>query len=228
MVARGVAESAGGRSLYLALLNAGVLGGDSELADFVARNLTDADVRILLTIYDRAEPFRQRVPKEFTWRENLPRMTVYEASYRLERLSAFGFFSRDPVEATRPVEHRVFRVDADQLYAIDTVAEQAGLVRNVAVAPSSAYPAVASALKAGTLAELVATSGELVRGGRMLMDGGVVRRHVIDGYQWAIVRYGHGWQEFTGTFPTPDEAQNAADQQLGRLGISAEWVAVAA
>ena len=224
----GVADPAVGLAFYLALLNEGIIG-DQHVphAEFAARYLSEAELRILTREYDRLEPWKKLRPAQFEYAAEfgLPEMTPFEAAHRLARLTDFGFLFSDAAIAEEPLGRRFFRPD---LELIDSFTEHVGLVRLIAVSPGTEHAAITQAYESGTLATLTAEAVSLFEGGRMHTEGGVIRRHLLDGYQWCMIKGDAARPKYSKGFATAAEAQTEATAELLRCGLPATWIPVAA
>jgi hypothetical protein len=226
LVKRGVTDPALGQAFYLAILNEGIIGDqDLAAADFAARYLTEADLRILLREYDRLGSWRKLEPGDFVHRPRgayLPQLTAFEAGYRLARLADFGFLRSDPAMTSGRGEHRIF---TPNLKVIDNFTDAIGLVRTIAVSPSMEYAGIVRDYEAGNLEARITEAKKFW--GKTPLNGGVVRRHLLDGYQWRVVAHLH-WGEYIGSFATAEEAQIVATEELRCCGLSVNWVSVGA
>jgi hypothetical protein len=224
VVKRGTADPVVEQAFYLALLNEGIAGEqDLKAADFAVRYLSAPDLRILLSVYDRQGHWRWIKPSDFTGKSSdLPQLNVFEAGHRLARLMDFGFLLHDAAVTGEPGAARTFRPD---LKVIDNFTEAIGLVRTVLVSPSMEYAGIAQAYDVGNLTALV-TQGKRLWG-KMHFKGGAVRRHLLDGYQWAV-RADGSEPRYTGSFATAVEAQAAATEELRHRALSVNWVPIGA
>lgn len=224
MAKRGTTDPVVEQAFYLALLNEGIAGGqDLKAADFAVRYLSESDLRILLSVYDRRGRWRWIQPRDLTREASgLPQLNVFEAGYRLARLMDFGFLLHDPAITAEPGAGRTFTPD---LKVIDNFTEAIGLVRTVLVSPSLEYAGIAQAFNSGNLATFVSEAKRLW--GKMRFNGGAVRRHLLDGYQWAV-RADGSEPRYTGSFATAAEAQAAATEELRDRALSINWVPVGA
>lgn len=225
MVRRGVTDPALGQAFYLAILNEGIIG-DQDLAasDSAARYLTETDLRILLMVYDRVGYWEELASDNFDgrWPYYVPRLTAFEAGYRLARLRDFGFLCSDPAMTAQPGEYRIFTTE---LNVIDDFIEGLSLARPVAVSPSMEYAGIVREYEAGNLATFITeTKGNWYR---PVLHCGVVRRHLLFGYQWIVVASDHKG-EFPGAFATAAEAQSAAAEELRLYGLPVNWIPIGA
>ena len=62
----------------------------------------------------------------------------------------------------------------------------------------------------------------------MHTEGGVIRRHLLDGYQWCMIKGDAAPPTYSKDFATAAEAQAEATAELLRCGLSATWIPVAA
>ena len=61
----------------------------------------------------------------------------------------------------------------------------------------------------------------------MHTEGGVIRRRLLDGYQWCMIT-GDAAPKYSKGFATATEAQAEAAEELLRCGLAATWIPVAA
>ena len=62
----------------------------------------------------------------------------------------------------------------------------------------------------------------------MHTEGGVIRRHLLDGYQWCMIKGDAAQPKYSKGFATAVEAQAEATKELLRCGLPTTWIPVAA
>jgi hypothetical protein len=235
---RGVADAAVGQAFYLTLLNEGIIGRqDLPLADFVVRHLNTVDLQLLLMAYDEPQQWQHFEVARFNWdKDRLPALTMFEVAYRLARLQDFGFFRSQEGTSAASVEQRSYEPDG----AIRDFIPKAGIVRGITVSPGE--PGAADDIRTSDDPDPIPLSW---RNGVFSDEGGMVRRHILDGYQWKVCIENIAWKmrienialdrtvkrgetEWTGTFATAADAQAAATAELERLGWWADWIPLGA
>lgn len=207
---------------YLALLNDSILEDKyNPDAEFAAWYLNAADLRFLISEYDRTPPWKEVRPAD----PRLPWPTSYEAGYALTRLRDFGFLLSEPAIMREPLARRVFTPDSTTL---DDFTERMGLVRPICVLPGAENAGVMEALRGSSRAEFLQQLRNLLAGEHMPV--GVVRRHLLDNFQWAVIEAGTERGTFAGAFSEVTEAQRAAEAKLRRQGLEPPntWIWVAA
>lgn len=207
---------------YLALLNDSIIDVCYRPdAEFAAWYLDAADLRFLIREYDHVPSWEEVRPVDL----GLPWPTRYEVGYSLTRLNDFGFLLSEPAMGREPLARRVFKPDTD---AIDDFTEHMGLVRPLSVSPGAKGAKITEAFRNGSRVEVINELKELLTGDHMPVA--VVRRHLLDGFQWAVIEAGTKRGAFTGAFSQVAEAQEAADAELRRLELwyPDNWIPVAA
>jgi hypothetical protein len=207
---------------YLALLNDSILEDKySPDAEFTAWYLNAADLRFLIHEYDHILPWEEVRPTD----PRLPWPTPYEAGYSLTRLRDFGFLLSEPVIMREPLAKRVFMPN---IATLDDFVDHMGLVRPVYVLPCTEDTVVMEALRGSSRAEFLQQLKGLLAGEHMPV--GVVRRHLLDNFQWAVIKAGTERGAFTGAFLKVADAQKAAEAELYPQGLerSNTWISAAA
>jgi hypothetical protein len=229
---RGIADAAVGQAFYLTLLNEGVIGGqDLPLADFVLHHLSTVDLQLLLMAYDDYQQWQHLEVDRFNGDQGrLPNLTMFEAAYRLARLQDFGFFLSQEGTSAVSVNQRSYEPD---IGVIHDFIPGAGIVRGISVSPGE--PGAADDIRTSNDPDPI---GPNWRNGLFSGEGGMVRRHILYGYQWKVRIENIAWKmrieklatvkrgetKWTGPFATAADAQAAATAELERLGWWADWI----
>jgi hypothetical protein len=197
----------------------------------VLRHLSTVDLQLLLMAYDDYQQWQHFEVDRFNGENGrAPHMTEFEAAYRLARLQDFGFFVSQEGTSAVSVKQRSYEPD---IGVIHDFIPAAGIVRGIAVSPGE--PSAADDIKTSNDPDPISPNW---RNGLFSEEGGMVRRHILYGYQWKVRIEIIAWKmrienlanvrpgktEWTGDFATAAEAQAAATAELERLGWWADWI----